>query len=271
MPFPDFDPVIFQIGPFALRWYALAYIAGIALGWWWGRVLTNPKLWPGTTPPLTKPQVDDFVLWVAFGIILGGRVGYVLFYHPEWIVSDPVAALRIWEGGMSFHGGFLGVCVAVIGFALANKIDLLKLADQTAPCVPFGLLFGRLANFINGELWGRPTDGPWGVIFPTGGPLPRHPSQLYEAALEGAVLFLILFWATHVAKLLPRKGSTTGLFLVFYGLFRIGVETVREPDLHLQGALPLGLTMGMILSAPMVLAGLWLLLRAKRVPEPQAA
>ena len=270
MPFPDFDPVLFQIGPFALRWYALAYIAGIALGWWWGRRLSEARFWPGTTPALTKGQVDDFVLWVAFGIILGGRIGYVLFYHPEWLVEEPLSALMIWEGGMSFHGGFLGVCAAVIGYALRNRIDLLKLADQTAPCVPFGLLFGRLANFINGELWGRPTDLPWGVVFPNGGPFARHPSQLYQAALEGLALLLILLWATHRAKLLPRRGAVTGLFLTFYAVFRIAAETVREPDLHLQGAFPFGLTMGMILSLPMLLAGLWLLARARR-PEAAAA
>jgi phosphatidylglycerol:prolipoprotein diacylglycerol transferase len=282
VPFPDFDPVLFQIGPFALRWYALAYIAGIGLGWWWGRVLAAPKYWAPVAPPITKAQVDDYVLWVAFGIILGGRVGYVLFYHPEWLIRSPLEALQIWDGGMSFHGGFLGVVVATVLFALRNKVDVLRLGDMVAPCVPFGLFFGRLANFVNAELWGRTTDSALGVVFCNerllriygdcpAGTTPRHPSQLYEAALEGVVLFLILLWATHAAKLLPRRGTVAGLFLVFYGLFRIGVETVREPDFHLQGAFPLGLTMGMILSIPMVLAGLWLLLRAKPAEQPLAA
>jgi phosphatidylglycerol---prolipoprotein diacylglyceryl transferase len=269
VPFPDFDPVLLQIGPFALRWYALAYIAGIALGWWWGRRLSDERLWAGP-PPLSKAQVDDFVLWVAFGIILGGRLGYVLFYHPEWIISDPLAAVRIWDGGMSFHGGFLGVAVATAIFALRHGVDMLSLGDLVAPCVPFGLFFGRIANFINGELWGRPTDVPWGIVFPTGGPEPRHPSQLYEAALEGVVLFLILAWAVYGARWLPRRGAVTGLFLVFYGLFRILVEMVREPDAHLQD-LPFDLTMGMILSVPMVLVGAWLLARSRRSEHQPSA
>lgn len=283
MPFPDFDPIIVQLGPFALRWYALAYVAGIALGWWWGRVLAaNPRIWSPEAPPLTKLQVDDYVLWVALGVIVGGRLGYVLFYHPGLFLSDPLAVLQIWEGGMSFHGGFIGVALAVTGFAWRNKVSLLRLADMTAPCVPFGLFFGRVANFVNAELWGRPTDGPWGVVFCNerlsqigcpAGLIPRHPSQLYEAALEGVVLFLILLWATHIARRLPHHGFVAGLFLLFYGLFRIAVETVREPDEHLAGLFPFDLTMGMLLSVPMVLAGLWLLLRARRVsaPAPQPA
>jgi phosphatidylglycerol:prolipoprotein diacylglycerol transferase len=283
--FPEFDPVLLQIGPFALRWYALAYIAGIGLGWWWGRRLAEPRLWGGAEPPITKAQVDDFVLWIAVGIILGGRLGYVLFYQPTLFVSDPLQVLRVWEGGMSFHGGFLGVCIATAVFARVNKVDILRLGDMVAPCVPFGLFFGRLANFINGELWGRVTESPFGMVFCNGrlleqyggacpaGPLPRHPSQLYEAALEGVVLFLILFWATHLARLLPRKGAVTGLFLVFYGIFRVAVETVREPDKGLENPFGIGLTMGMALSIPMILVGLVLLLRARPAPStpPQPA
>jgi phosphatidylglycerol:prolipoprotein diacylglycerol transferase len=172
-------------------------------------VLSAPRLWGAAGPPITKEQVDDFVLWIALGIILGGRVGYMLFYQPGELASDPLELFKIWEGGMSFHGGFLGVVVATVIFSLRNKVDMLRLGDMVAPCVPFGLLFGRLANFINAELWGRTTDAPWGVVFPNAGPLPRHPSQLYEAALEGVVLFLILLFATHVAKLLPRRGTVT--------------------------------------------------------------
>jgi phosphatidylglycerol:prolipoprotein diacylglycerol transferase len=275
VPFPDFDPVIFQIGPFALRWYALAYVAGIVLGWLYGvRLIKSASIWRGGTAPITQQQADDLILWITIGIILGGRLGYVLFYRPDLIWRDPLQILQLWNGGMAFHGGALGVIVAVTIYARRQKVDLLRLGDLVAPCVPFGLFFGRIANFINGELWGRPTSAPWGVIFPSSGDgLARHPSQLYEAALEGVVLFLILLWATHVAKLLPRRGMLTGLFLFYYGVFRILVELVREPDFHMP-AFPLGLSMGMLLSVPMVVAGAWLMWRARReaVPaESQAA
>jgi phosphatidylglycerol:prolipoprotein diacylglycerol transferase len=278
--FPDFDPVLLQIGPFALRWYALAYIAGIGLGWWWGRRLADRRFWGAAGPPITKEQVDDFVLWVALGIILGGRLGYVLFYSPGTIVREPLAVLQIWNGGMSFHGGFLGVVIATVIFSLRHKVDMLRLGDMVAPCVPFGLFFGRMANFVNAELWGRVTDAPWGVVFCNerllqtyggtcpAGPLPRHPSQLYEAALEGVALFLILYWATHIAKLLPRRGTTTGLFLVGYAVFRSLVELVREPDAPVVLGL---LTMGQTLSLPMLLVGLWLIARAKPVSAAQVA
>ena len=274
MPFPDFDPVIFQIGPFALRWYALAYVAGIALGWWYGvRLIKSQAIWRGGTAPINQTQADDLILWITLGIILGGRLGYVLFYRPDLIWRNPLEVLQIWQGGMSFHGGALGVILAVTVYAKLQKIDLLRLGDLVAPCVPFGLFFGRIANFINGELWGRPTEAPWGVIFPTGGPFPRHPSQLYEAVLEGIVLFIILRWATHGAKLLPRPGMVAGLFLSFYAVFRIGVEFVREPDFHMP-LFPLGLSMGMILSLPMLAAGLFLIWRARRTaaaaPSPAA-
>ena len=274
MPFPDLDPVIFQIGPFALRWYALAYVAGIALGWWYGvRLIKSQTIWRDGTAPINQTQADDLILWITLGIILGGRLGYVLFYRPDLIWRNPLEVLQIWQGGMSFHGGALGVILAVTVYAKLQKIDLLRLGDLVAPCVPFGLFFGRIANFINGELWGRPTEAPWGVIFPTGGPFPRHPSQLYEAVLEGIVLFIILRWATHGAKLLPRPGMVAGLFLTFYSLFRIAVEFVREPDFHMPN-FPLDLTMGMILSLPMLAAGLFLIWRARRTaaaaPSPAA-
>lgn len=266
MPFPEFDPVIFQIGPFALRWYALAYVAGIVLGWLYAvRLVKTPALWRGGQPPVNQQQVDDLILWITLGVILGGRLGYVLFYRPDLFWTNPLEVLKIWEGGMSFHGGALGVIIAVAVFARLNKVDVLRLGDLVAPCVPFGLFFGRIANFINGELWGRPTDVPWGVVFPTAPDgLPRHPSQLYEAALEGVVLLLILRWATHRAGLLQRRGMLTGLFLVFYALFRIGVEFLREPDQHLPEALRGYATLGMLLSVPMLLAGLWLMSRARR-------
>jgi phosphatidylglycerol:prolipoprotein diacylglycerol transferase len=275
LPFPNINPVLIQIGPLAIRWYALAYVAGILLGWRYAVGLArNARLWRGTAPTADEKQVDDLVLWVTLGVILGGRLGYVLFYKPALIWTDPVEILRTWNGGMSFHGGLIGVSLALIGFSLVNKINLLRLADLTAPSVPIGLFFGRLANFINGELWGRPTSLPWGMVFPRAGPEPRHPSQLYEAALEGVVLFAILRLATHGAKLLPRKGAVTGLFLIFYGLFRILLETVREPDRDMPH-FPLGLTMGMMLSTPLVLAGIGLVLYSRRPaslapPDPTA-
>ena len=264
MPFPHFNPVLVQIGPLAIRWYALAYVAGILLGWRYAVALVkSARLWRGTAAVADERQVDDLVLWVALGIVGGGRIGSILFYNTSVIWTDPLEILKAWHGGMSFHGGMIGVIIALYFFSRANKIDLLRLGDLTAPCVPIGLFFGRLANFINGELWGRPTSVPWGIIFPHAGPEPRHPSQLYEAGLEGIVLFSILRWATHGAKLLPRRGMITGLFLLFYGLARISLENVREPDRDMPH-FPLGLTMGMMLSAPMVVAGIALILYARR-------
>ncbi len=301
LQFPNFDPAIFTIpavhlgslalGPFPIRWYALAYIAGILIGWrYCVSLVKNPKLWGPKPPTATPAQIDDLILWVTFGIILGGRIGYILFYmlvDPEQrtgLFHDPLQIFEVWNGGMSFHGGAIGVGLALIIFARANRINLLMLADLVAPCEPIGQFFGRLANFINGELWGRVTHVPWGMVFCNqrladanngvcpAGTDPRHPSQLYEAALEGVVLFLVLRWATHYAKWLQRPGAVTGLWLIGYGLIRIILETVRNPDDGMPN-FPLGLTMGMILSVPMVLAGLFLLWRAFRKPPalPQAA
>ena len=280
MPFPNFDPVLIHIGPLAIRWYALAYIAGILLGWWYcAQLVKKTDLWTPAVPPISPRQIDDLVLWITVGVIVGGRAGSVLFYGRDQYIDHPLDVFAIWKGGMSFHGGFIGVTVALAVYSLVNKIDMLRLGDLVAPCVPFGLFFGRIANFINGELWGRPTTLPWGIIFP-GAPdaLPRHPSQLYEAALEGLLLFLILRFATHRLHWLRRQGALTGLFMLFYGLFRILLENVRQPDAGLDD-FPLGLTMGIILSVPMVLAGAWLIWRASRLPpatevatvEPPAA
>jgi phosphatidylglycerol:prolipoprotein diacylglycerol transferase len=271
MPFPDFDPVIFHIGPFALRWYALAYVAGILLGWRYAvSLVKNARLWNGQPPTLNPTQIDDLVLWVTLGIIVGGRLGYIFFYTPDIITTNPLKILMVWEGGMSFHGGLIGVTVALIGFAMTQKVDLLRLGDLTAPCVPLGLFFGRIANFVNSELWGRPTDLPWGIVFPNAGPLPRHPSQLYEAALEGIVLFLLLRLATHRWLWLQRRGAVVGLFLMGYAVFRMTLENVRQPDAILP-AFPFGLTMGMMLSTPMFLAGLYLLWRGLREPPLPAS
>ncbi len=268
--FPNFNPVALQIGPVAVRWYALAYVAGILLGWRYAVALVKtPRLWRGAAPTADEKQVDDYVLWVAIGIVGGGRLGSILFYSTSTLWTDPLEVLKPWHGGMSFHGGMIGVIIAILLFARANRIDVLRLADLTAPCVPIGLFFGRSANFINGELWGRPTTLPWGMVFPRAGLDPRHPSQLYEASLEGIALFLLLLWATHGRKLLPRQGLVTGLFLAGYGLARIALENVREPDRDMP-QFPLGLTMGIMLSIPMVLAGVYLIWRACR-PQALAA
>ena len=278
MIFPEFDPVLIHLGPIAIRWYAIAYIAGIMIGWRYGvHLVRDAKLWLGTRPAMTPLQIDDLILWITLGVILGGRIGYVLFYDFQTMMADPVEIVRVWNGGMSFHGGLIGVIIALFGFARANKLNVLKVGDIVAPAVPIGLFFGRLANFINGELWGRPTNVPWGVVFcnkriaqMNGGGCPaglfaRHPSQLYEASLEGVALFLLLLWATNKAKWLPREGAVTGLFLSGYALARISLENVRQPDAQMPN-FPLGLTMGMMLSAPMFLIGAWLIWRGLHKP-----
>ncbi len=268
LPFPDFDPILVQIGPFAIRWYALAYVAGILLGWRYAAGLVkNAKLWPLRGPAASVVQIDDLVLYITLGVIIGGRLGHVFFYTPSLVVTDPLEIFKVWHGGMSFHGGTIGVLVAVISFAVFNKLDLYRLGDVICAAVPFGLFFGRVANFINGELWGRPTAVPWAFVFPNAGIMPRHPSQLYEAALEGIVLFLILRWATHGAKLLNRRGVVAGMFFLGYAVFRTFVENFREPDSYLPN-FPLGLTMGMMLSAPMFIGGAWLIWRGLREPLP---
>ncbi len=263
LPFPVIDPVLLQIGPFAIRWYALAYIAGLVLGWWQlSRLVSNDHLWPADRAPMTKLHLDDFLLWATLGIVLGGRLGYVLFYNPGYYLQNPAEALAVWQGGMSFHGGFLGVCVAVVLFARRHAIPMLSLGDAVAVVAPIGLFFGRIANFINAELWGRTTDLPWGVVFPNGGPQPRHPSQLYEAALEGALLFVVL--QILVARGgLKRPGLAIGVFLLGYGVARMLVELVRVPDEQV-GYLFGPVTMGMMLSAPMALVGLALVLGSRR-------
>jgi phosphatidylglycerol:prolipoprotein diacylglycerol transferase len=264
LPFPDFDPVLISIGPLAIRWYALAYIFGILLGWFYARiVIRNDALWGGKAP-LTVTDFDDFVVWVTLGIILGGRIGYVLFYNPAHFAAHPLEIVQIWGGGMSFHGGFAGCVAAVFLFARSRSIPILSLGDITCAAGPIGLFLGRIANFINGELWGRPTDVPWGVIFPGAGPLPRHPSQLYEAALEGFVLFVVLAIAVRMGAL-KRPGLTIGLFAIVYALGRSFCEFFREPDPQL-GFLWGGLTMGMLLSIPLFLAGVAFVWHALRRP-----
>lgn len=250
------DPIIFQIGPFALRWYSLAYIAGILVGWWYlSRLLAKPGA------PMAQRHADNFITWATLGVILGGRLAYVVFYEPTKYLAHPIDALKLWEGGMSFHGGVVGVSLAIILFARANGLNWLRVHDYIAMCVPFGLFFGRLANFINGELWGRPTDVPWGVIFPAAGPEPRHPSQLYEAVLEGPVLFLVLWALYRFTPARYQPGKLVGSFILGYGCFRFIVEFFREPDRQL-GTLDWGLTMGQTLCLPMILGGLYLIATA---------
>jgi phosphatidylglycerol:prolipoprotein diacylglycerol transferase len=271
--FPSFDPIAIAIGPFAIRWYALAYIGGIVLGWLYARsLLKKERLWGGPAP-MSLIQMDDFILWVTLGIILGGRTGYVLFYNLPFFIDHPAAIFRLWEGGMSFHGGFMGCVVAVMWFASRNNISILSLGDITTAVGPIGLFLGRLANFINGELWGRPADPslPWAMIFPTGGDVPRHPSQLYEAGMEGILLFTVLAVMIRLGAL-KRPGLILGSFILIYGLTRIIGEHFREPDPQL-GFLWGGLTMGMLLSIPMLIVGVILIVFAVRrgAPKPVEA
>ena len=260
IPYPEIDPVLVQLGPFAIRWYALAYIAGLVIGWQaMRRVCEQP-------PKLLSPaKIDDFLLWAALGVILGGRLGYVLFYKPGYYLTNPLAALTVWEGGMAFHGGLLGVIAAILLFALRNKTDPFMLSDLVAIVAPTGLFFGRLANFINGELYGRATDVSWAMIFPNDiDQMPRHPSQLYEAFLEGIVLFLVLHIAARYTDARLKYGWLCGLFLIGYSVSRILVEFVREPDVQL-GYLAGVVTMGQLLCVPMILLGIYMMARAKPV------
>jgi phosphatidylglycerol:prolipoprotein diacylglycerol transferase len=264
LTFPNIDPVIFSIGPFAVRWYALAYIVGLIFGIWYMKYLVSkPALWAGSTPSATPAQIDDFFLWAMAGVVLGGRVGYLLFYGFAQVLQDPLYIFRVWEGGMSFHGGFFGVIIVTAIYGRRHGIGLDRLLDLGAAATPVGLGLGRLANFINGELYGRATDVPWAFIFPndpTG--LPRHPSQLYEFAFEGVVLFTVVNIAVYRFKVLTKPGRAAGLYALIYGLSRITVEFVREPDAQL-GFFGGFITMGMILSLPLLAIGIWLLLRSR--------
>lgn len=289
IPFPDISPNLFAFELFgreiALRWYALAYIAGLLFGWWIIlRAIRTPRLWAGE-PPLTAEQVERFFTWAVVGVILGGRLGYVIFYEPGTYLAEPWRIPFVWEGGMSFHGGFAGVVVAAIWFCRREGIPMLSMGDLLAVATPLGLALGRLSNFVNAELWGRPTDLPWGVVFPGTaaqtcgaqlvGACARHPSQLYQAALEGFLLLAVLLWLAFRRDWFKRPGALMGVFLAGYGLARFLVEFVRQPDAQFVSpgnpigwALQVGdfgLTMGQILSLPMIAAGLWFVLRARSV------
>ncbi len=260
--FPQFDPVVVSIGPLSIRWYALAYIAALVIGWRLVRewVLLKPAV-------ASSEQADDFLTWATLGVVFGGRLGYVLFYQPGYFLTHPLQIFAVWGGGMSFHGGMLGVAVAIILYCRSQNIPVLGFADRISIAAPMGLGLGRVANFINGELWGRAASEslPWAMIFPTGGDVPRHPSQLYEALMEGLILFAIVLVCSRVESIRARFGMLTGIFLIGYSLARITGEFFREPDSFL-GFLFAGATMGQLLSVPMLIAGVVLIVIAK--PRP---
>jgi phosphatidylglycerol---prolipoprotein diacylglyceryl transferase len=263
IPFPMIDPVLISLGPIVIRWYALAYIAGLFGGWWLARHHADNLRQRGMNTP-TSQAMDDLILYVALGVILGGRIAYVMFYNPSYFIANPAEIIAIWKGGMSFHGGLMGAALALMICARKTNANVFTTLDIAACVAPMGLFFGRIANFINSELWGRVTDVQWGVIFPNGGPLPRHPSQLYEAALEGALLFIILQVLLQT-KLAEGPGRLAGIFGIGYGLSRIICEFYREPDPQL-GFIAGFLTMGMLLSLPLIIIGVWLLTRPS--PNP---
>ncbi len=288
LPYPAIDPVLIHLGPLAIRWYALAYIAGLLLGWWLVlRELAQTALWANPPfkgkAPANAEEIGDLVVWATFGVILGGRLGWVIFYGiilccgdqsypycqglPWGFVHDPIKIVAAWQGGMSFHGGLIGVAVALWLFTRKRGLDVLRIGDLIATVAPIGLFFGRIANFVNGELWGRPTDVPWAMIFPRAGDIPRHPSQLYEAGLEGLLLFAIMQLALRKLRWHEKPGLMSGAFLILYGVFRTFVEFFREPDAPFLGPV----TMGQTLSAVMIAAGAWLVWRALRPASGKAA
>jgi phosphatidylglycerol:prolipoprotein diacylglycerol transferase len=299
LQFPELNPIAWDfgtlnlfgmtIGPLQLRWYALAYIAGLLLGWLYiQRLVKKEALWAPGAPPMKPADADDLLFWATLGVILGGRLGYVIFYmlpdpaSAARIAADPSVIIRIWDGGMAFHGGLIGVALALWWFARSRKASLFSIGDAAAAATPIGLFFGRLANFVNGELYGRETNLPWGMVFCNdtiraangglcpAGLEPRHPSQLYEAALEGLVLFFVLRLATHRFKTLGKPGMTAGIFLVGYGLVRASLEMVRNPDAHMPDALRGYVTMGLLLSIPMIAIGAWLIARAQKTAAAPA-
>jgi len=263
LPFPAIDPVLIEIGPFAVRWYALAYVAGLLIGWWLaGRLVSRPALFAPHTPP-SRADMDDMLLWAALGVVLGGRIGFVLFYNLDHYLANPLEIPQVWRGGMAFHGGAAGLMVAAYVYARVKGLSFLTLMDVLSTVAPIGIFFGRIANFINGELFGRVTEVWWAVQFPRGGFLPRHPSQLYEAVAEGILLFALLIWLVLARGVYRTPGVATGVFVAGYGIGRFVCEFWREPDPQL-GFLIGGLTMGQLLSAPMIAAGALLVAWAAR-------
>lgn len=266
MNFPNIDPVAFSLGPLSVKWYGIAYVVSILLGWLYARKLVQtPQIWRAETPALTTQDLDDFIFWAAIGIVLGGRLGYIFFYDFPRFAADPLSALEVWNGGMSFHGGITGTTVAMILFARKRALNVWSLFDVIATVCVIGLFLVRIANFINGELWGKVTELPWGMVFPTGGPQPRHPSQLYEAALEGLLIGAVLAVLVFRFQGLKRPGLVTGAFIGLYALCRISIEFVREPDVQLGYLFGGWVTMGMLLSVPLLVLSLWVLWRSSRV------
>jgi phosphatidylglycerol:prolipoprotein diacylglycerol transferase len=270
IPFPDINPVALELGPLAIKWYGLAYMAGLLLGWLYIKyLLGQDRLWPGGKAPFAPTKADDLLLYMTVGVLLGGRLGYVLFYEPRFFLTNPLQIPAVWNGGMAFHGALLGSIAAIVVFSRHVGALSWSVLDVCAAATPMGLFFGRLANFINGELWGRPSSVAWSMVFPHGGPVSRHPSQLYEALLEGLVLFIVLRWLTHSRLALRRPGLVGGTFMAGYGLARSFCEFFREPD---PGHwLTLGpFTAGVFYSLPMILAGIYMI-RAAGQSIPAAA
>lgn len=264
IPYPQIDPVALQIGPIAVRWYGLAYAAGLILGWIYiKRLIADTRLWRGNTAAMTADDVDELLLWVAAGVIIGGRLGHVLFYEPSHYFEHPLQIFAIWRGGMAFHGGFLGSAIAMFLFARRKGLVFFSVTDLVTATVPIGLFFGRMANFVNGEIVGTPTDMPWGMVFPGWGEEPRHPAMLYEAALEGIVLFLILRYFTHRLLALKSPGLTTGVFLCGYAVFRIFCELFKIIE-YRQFSPDYPITKGMVYSLPMLAVGIWMVVRARQ-------
>jgi phosphatidylglycerol:prolipoprotein diacylglycerol transferase len=255
IPFPEIDPVALRLGPIAVKWYGLAYMAGLLLGWLYVKhLLRQARLWPNDKAPFTPDRADDLLLFMTVGVLVGGRLGNVLFYEPAYYFNNPLEIPAVWKGGMAFHGGLIGSIIAIVLFARRVGADAWSVLDACAAATPIGLFFGRLANFINGELWGRPSSAPWAMVFPEAGPMPRHPSQLYEAALEGLVLFALLWWLAHARLALRRPGVVAGTFLAGYAVARSVCELFREPDFLLGP-----LSAGILYSLPMLAGGIWMI------------
>lgn len=277
IPFPDIDPVALSFGPFAIKWYGLAYLAGLVLGWLYiKRLVSSPGLWTGGKPPFAAAEVDDLLLYMTIGVLVGGRLGSVLLYEPGYYIQHPLEVVQIWKGGMAFHGALLGTGIAIWLFASRRGVNVFSTMDLCAAAVPIGIFFGRISNFINGELWGRPTSVPWAMIFPDAArsypaiePTGRHPSQLYEAALEGLVLFLVIRWLTHHRSALATPGRVTGVFLAGYGIARSFCELFRQYD-PAHALSVYGLTPGIAYSVPMILLGLWFLRRSSAATRAPA-